>query len=272
MRLQPLPALLGCLAAACLLAAGTARAQGGPPYLTNDPGTPGDGHWEINVASMQTVMRGGASYQVPQLDLNYGVGDRIQLTYEVPYVLQKSGGNLATGWGNGNPGVKWRFFDQGADGWQVSIFPQLQTGVSRQAQQEGLGVAGPRYLLPVEVSRSVGPVQVNVEAGDYVPVHGAHERILGAVVGRQITRRLELDAEIYDDRVYDGGSHVATWDLGGRYQLQPAFILLFMAGRSLDGTAAGQPQFMEYIGLQILLAHYGLELESDQGSDHANGD
>jgi hypothetical protein len=26
-------------------------AQGGPPFIADDPGTPGDGNWEINVAA-----------------------------------------------------------------------------------------------------------------------------------------------------------------------------------------------------------------------------
>ncbi|MFZ1132916.1 MAG: hypothetical protein WAN38_19210 [Terriglobales bacterium] len=26
-------------------------AQGGPPYIGDDPGTPGDGNWEVNVAA-----------------------------------------------------------------------------------------------------------------------------------------------------------------------------------------------------------------------------
>jgi hypothetical protein len=30
----------------------SAFAQGGPPMVTDDPGTPGDGHWEINIASL----------------------------------------------------------------------------------------------------------------------------------------------------------------------------------------------------------------------------
>ena len=69
-----------------------ARAQGGPPFLTNDPGTPGDANWEINLGSMQSFVRGASSYQVPQLDINLGLGDRIQLTYEIPYGLQTSAG------------------------------------------------------------------------------------------------------------------------------------------------------------------------------------
>ena len=39
----------------CLVAAAgprLARADAGPPFLTNDPGTPGNGNWEINIAAM----------------------------------------------------------------------------------------------------------------------------------------------------------------------------------------------------------------------------
>ena len=101
-------------------------AQGGPPFLTNDPGTPGNANWEINLAAAQAITRAAGSYQTPQIDLNYGLGDRIQLTYEIPYVVQKSDGEPSqSGWSNGYPGVKWRFLDQGHEGWQLSIFPQV---------------------------------------------------------------------------------------------------------------------------------------------------
>src|SRR5271163_5105021 len=105
-----------CVFAAALSLSSAARAQGGPPYLTNDPGTPGNANWEINLGSMQTIARGAAAYQVPQIDLNFGVGSRIQLTYEVPYVLQTGvGKQTQSGWSNAYPGVKWRFLDQGEE-------------------------------------------------------------------------------------------------------------------------------------------------------------
>src|ERR1700683_4984488 len=92
-------AVLG-LALAWLRFAGTAHAQAGPPYLTNDPGTPGNGNWEINFGLMPTISRADSSYQVPQIDLNFGLGDRIQLTYEVPYVFHTDGSHTS-GWGHG---------------------------------------------------------------------------------------------------------------------------------------------------------------------------
>jgi len=44
----------------------------------------------------------------------------IQLTYEIPYVVQVSDGQQTqSGWSNAYPGIKWRFWDQGEEGWQV---------------------------------------------------------------------------------------------------------------------------------------------------------
>jgi len=166
MQLTSTGALSRCLLALLLQLPAVARAQGGPPFLTNDPGTPGDANWEINLGSMQSLARGGSAYQVPQLDINLGLGDRIQLTYEIPYALQDSAGQaLHGGWGNAFSGVKWRFLDQGEQGWQLSTFPQIETGVSAHAQLTGIGIPGPRYLVPLEVARTLGPLELNVEVG-----------------------------------------------------------------------------------------------------------
>ena len=65
-----------------------------------------------------------------------------------------------------------------------------------------------------------------------------------------MTERLELDAEIYDDRAYDATPHSTTLDLGGRYKLRRGIIALFMAGRSIN-VGDGQPEFIGYVGVQI---------------------
>jgi hypothetical protein len=253
-----------CIIAGLLLGSRTVQAQAGPPFLTNDPGTPGNANWEINLGSMQTITRGSSSYQVPQIDLNFGLGDRIQLTYEIPYVLQSgSGGAVQSGWGNAYPGIKWRFLDQGEGGWQMSTFPQMETDGSQLARQKGIAVAGPRYLLPIEVTKKVGSFDVDFEAGYYFPGNGPKERIFGFVAGRSVNDRLELDAEIYDDRVYGITQHSTTLDIGGRYKLGTGIIALFMAGRSINGISNGQPEFIGYLGVQILLSDYGRRFTSD---------
>ena len=256
-----------CLCVPALVTPRRALPQAGPPYITNDPGTPGDANWEINVGQMTTVERAAAAYQLPQIDLNFGLGDRIQLTFEVPYVLETADGQpSARAWSNAFPGVKWRFFDQGEGGWQISTFPQFETGASAQAQRAGIAQDAPRLLLPVEFARAVGPVDLDFEAGYYVPWHGHgnEERILGFVAGHAFSPRLELDAELYNDHGMGGvPPDFTTLDVGGRYKLHRGFILLFMAGRSIAGPAATQVDFMGYIGIQILLSNYGRTLTSD---------
>jgi hypothetical protein len=240
------------------------HAQAGPPFLTNDPGTPGNGNWEINIASAQTIGRASASYQIPQIDLNYGLGDRVQLTYEIPYVVQTGDGqSRQTGWSNAFPGIKWRFLDQGEGGWQASVFPQFETTGTASSQRNGIASAGSRVLLPVQITKRVGPLDVDVEAGYYLAKHGVSERILGLVAGRSMTDRLDLGVEIYNDRVTGATPSETTLGLGGRFKLSPSFIALFMAGRSVSGTANGQPEFIGYFGLQILLSDYGRALASE---------
>ena len=229
--------------------------------MTNDPGTPGNGNWEINLASAATIVHPTASYQIPQIDLNFGVGDRVQLTYEIPYVVQRTDGQpQETGWGNANPGVKWRFFDQGEGGWQLSTFPQLETSSSASALEKGIAGPGPRLFLPLEAAKKIGSFDCDVEVGYFVPRRGPREQILGLVVGRSVTDKLELDAEIYNDRATDLPPNQTTLDMGGRYQFSPSFIALFMAGRSVGATAERQPVWVGYLGIQILLSDYGRSL------------
>jgi len=257
-----LAAAIGVLAAFLLIPRG-APADAGPPYLTNDPGTPGNANWEINIGTMPIVGRDLATYQLPQIDMNFGVGERLQLTYEIPYDLQSRAGEPhVSGWSNAYPGIKWRFFDEGEDGWQLSTFPQLETAGSAAAQQRGIAADGPRLLVPLEIAKTIGAYKLNFEAGYYFPRHGPDESILGFVIGRNATPRLELDCELYDDRVL-GAAPLVTLDFGGRYKLHRGFILLFMAGRSVTAAKAGQVDFMGYLGIQVLLSHYGLKLAED---------
>src|SRR2546428_5591494 len=90
-------------------------AKAGPPLLTDDPETPGNNKWEINIAAIILQRRTERLWSTPLLDINYGLGERIQLKAEIPWmvVLQsRSGGRNQTGPGSANVGVKWRFLDR----------------------------------------------------------------------------------------------------------------------------------------------------------------
>src|SRR6266480_1310266 len=74
------------------LAPASARAQGGPPLITDDPDTPGPGYWEINFSTLFEKSRRERRFELPRLDLNYGVGRRIQLKFEMPWLAARQAG------------------------------------------------------------------------------------------------------------------------------------------------------------------------------------
>src|SRR6202012_3328669 len=140
--------------------------------------------------------------------------------YEIPYVIQTSPGQpRQTGWSNAFPGLKWRFYDEGEGGWQLSLFPQMEANAPTSSLQKGIAGLGSRLLLPFEATKRLGPVDVDFEAGYYLPKQGESERILGLVVGRSMTERFDLGVELYNDRATGGSPNETTLDLGGRYKL-----------------------------------------------------
>lgn len=203
-------------------------------------------------------------FQLPQLDFNYGVGTRIQLTMELPFELQTAPGqNRVTGWSNAFPGVKWRFIDD-LHGWNVSVFPQWEIPGTGAAVKKGIAENTSRFLLPIQLQRNVGPLELDLEVGYYFPVRGHNERILGFSAGHQVNKKLEIIGEIYNDRAMGTLPHDTTWDAGGRYGFHKGFVFLFMAGRSFSGALSGQPTFLSYVGIQVLLAKNGRALHSGE--------
>ena len=248
----PRKGILWLLCALACMAALPAWAQGGPPLLTDDPGTPGSRNWEINLAGTQNFTRDQHTYETPILDLNYGVGDRIQLRYELPYLLVGNNGQpLASGLGNSLAGVKWRFYQNEKNGWNISTYPQLEFNNPTDSVRRGLTAQAPNFLLPIEVQKNVGPLELNFEAGYWFSKHLSDGHILGFAVGHQTTKRLELLGELYDDVEVGTNAHDATFDFGGRFEFHRDILLLFMAGRGFAGPPGVQSQFIGYFGLQF---------------------
>ena len=245
------PLLLGMLAALSLPSA----AQGGPPFIGDDPGTPGDGNWEINIAAYTERHPTERIYNAPILDANYGLGPRIQLKYQVPYLVEGTNdGPTRSGLGKSLAGVKWRFYDNDEKGLQISTYPQLEFNNPTSSRQRGLVANGTRFYLPIEITKKIGPFVVNPEVGYWVADNAGAAWATGMVVGRDVSKKLELDGELYDTANTNGSNHWNTYDGGGRYKLGEHFVLLFMAGRSFRGPVSGQPHFFGYLGMQFVFS------------------
>jgi hypothetical protein len=240
----------------------SAFAQGGPPYYTNDPGTPGPHNWEINVGYMPFFYSNQTVSHVPDLDINFGIGDRIQLTYENAWLrVQNPGSATKFGLGQSNPGVKWRFYDAGESGLSISVFPQFFLNNPNDSVRRGITPPTDTFLLPVEFAREFGPIGVNLEVG-YQFVHNGPDGFLaGLVLGHEFTPKLEMGAEFYSQGAFHPSAYQPTIGLGARYKIHSPVIVLLMAGRSLEPSSPTQSYFVGYFGLQFLLPPKSYKLD-----------
>ncbi len=132
-----------------------AHGQGGPPFRTDDPETPGNQHWEINFGWIGDRNPAAGAYQVPDFDINYGLGERIQLKYEIPITIEETRPQSATeadaaepghvigGIGQSLLGIKWRFYEHHPDDrWLRNRFGTGLLGAFRPAAAEPAEASG----------------------------------------------------------------------------------------------------------------------------------
>ena len=242
------------LAAPLVLLTHLLPAQGGPPLITDDPGTPGDGVWEINVAfTAEKGAEGEWLLEAPLLDINYGVGERIQLKLETPWVwVDEDGEPAKNGLGNTEVGVKWRFLDQEEHRVDMSVYPQVSFNNPTSSVDRGLVDEGTEVFLPVELERRFGRFAFNPEAGFVIREEDEEGWEYGLAVGYQLLDELELLGEIHGETDDGLERHEIVFNVGGRWEMTPGLDLLVAAGRGLRGAGSGEPEILGYVGLQFI--------------------
>ena len=244
---------LGAVAFAALASrVGLAAAQGGPPFLTDDPGTPGAARWEINVALTFEHRPDEYLFQVPDLDVNYGLGDHIQLKYETAWNVGGSDGQLTdSALGNSHFGVKWRFLDREDASVDLSVYPQFDFNPVSTAEL-GLLDRSTELLLPIEAAMTIGPIEAAAEVGYDVVFVDTDGAIYGLVVGH-VFGPVFLGAEVHGESDINFEDDELVINVGAVFELPPDHRLLASVGRSPRGAASGEPDLLAYLGLQLHL-------------------
>jgi len=164
------------LPVALIVLAAAAHAQGGPPFRTDDPETPGNKHWEINFGWIGDRNPAAGAYQVPDFDFNYGLGDRIQLKYELPIAIEETQpqaptrtqpampGQVIGGLGESLLGIKWRFYEHHPG--DPALHNRFGTG-----------------LLSVFGRKPSGPPEPAAASGDAPGVADAPEQVVNLSIG-----------------------------------------------------------------------------------------
>ncbi len=241
------------MAGLLLLLGGTAKlhAEGSPPLITDDPGTPGDGHWEINLGVSSEKRPGSRASELPLFDLNYGIGDRLQLKYEVPYLrVHEDGSPTKSGFGNSAAGVKWRFYDEGDHGLSASVYPQVEfNNPGSSSDDRGLVDPGTAFALPFQFARKAGPLSFIWQVGREFR-SGGGSWFYGVSAGHQISRRCEFAVELAGSASSGFDRSHLTANLGVVFELTERSSLLFSVGRELHNHDEPRASFVGYLGVQ----------------------
>jgi hypothetical protein len=255
--------------------AALARAQGGPPFIGDDPGTPGNHHWEINFGWIANHNPGQSYYEIPDVDMNYGWGDRIQLKYELPLAAATDPNNsTGVGLGESYPGIKWRYFEYHRAGqpktdenllFSLGTYPQVM--INNPTSSVRRGIVQPRPAI-LSAHRSDGANRLARAQRRSGPMDRQQE--CARPVGPRLDRRTRIQRSHRAlRRTLRPAGHQSHWParpaqtalLHARSRRAPnprplrPSSLLFMGGRAIQAVTRtnGEPSWIAYIGLQLLL-------------------
>jgi len=221
--------------------------------ITDDPGTPGDKKWEINLAFAFEHRPGETAADFPAIDLNYGIGEHIQLTLQGgPVLLKRSGHGVIGGLGGTEAAVKWRFLDQqtNGDGFDMSMFPRVIFNVASSSARRGLSQEGTRFQIPMQMSKAFGRWHANVEFGPHVGSVGPGEWLYGVVAGLDASRRTLLMAELNGTSRMNFTRDTLTVNVGVHHEFSETRILIVSLGREIRSP---EPlATIGYCGVQLL--------------------
>src|SRR5262245_24614538 len=234
-----------------------------PPMEMDDPGTPGKQGIEVNFVQTRVKAGVGRGFE-SLLDANYGIGDRIQLKYERPYVFEGEVGSAAQhGLGATELGVKWRFVDH--NGLEIAAYPQYTVDdgfVLKDENGDPEPTEGRSTYLPLLVSKQVHQIYTmafnagyrhnfdSLENGAFFAVGG----------GRAFGEYQRLLVDVFTER--DGDLHNLETDaqLGYVWDMFPKTMehthyevpMYASVSHNLGSTAAGTSNTSFVFGISII--------------------
>jgi len=226
-------------------------AQGGPPMITDDPGTPGAGKFEINLAVAFQHRPGEMAVDAPAIDINYGLGDRIQLTLQGgSTLLKRSGHGAIGGLGGTEAAVKWRFVDNQETGFSISMFPRVIFNISRSAARRGLAQDGTRFQIPIQIAKAFKNFDLDFEWGPVASTVGPSEWLYGIVVSVDVAKTTALMAELHGSSRTNFSDDVLAANFGIRQKLNDHCLFIGSLGHELRSPEARA--WIGYAGVQLL--------------------
>jgi hypothetical protein len=164
-RHSPLQAIVGLWLGACWsLPAGALQ-----PLITDDTETQGAGGNQLEVSFDRERVRSPGertTRHAATIVFTRGLTETLDGYVEASGVRLRTNGADDSGAGNPALGVKWRFWENEANKLSLALKPEVQLGVSRRSERQGLASARTGYAATLILSKeaSFGAIHANLAA------------------------------------------------------------------------------------------------------------
>ena len=226
-------------------------AWSGPPMASDDPGILDPGQWEFIVGAAGASSESGEVYELPVLDISYGISENLQVSAAYPHVVvDPADASTDRDFGNLELGFKWRFYN--GEKLRLSVAPAYLFGLSLSAALRGIGEDTDIIALPAQLEYDLpGEWRINGELGYAVIRDGTDEWGYGVFLSHPLGSRAEAMVELYGATSSEFDESVLNFTLGIDYAFTDALHLLGSVGSGLREPAGSEELDYEFfIGLQ----------------------
>jgi hypothetical protein len=239
------------LAGFLLTAAWALPSHAGPPFITGDPDPVEHGHWEISVGLADERRPGEHLYMLPAFEMNYGVADGFELSFESAWLRKKADGEpTESGFDNAILGLKWRILKEEKHGVTLALKPEWRFRNSGSARK-GLADDESAFLLDLRVQKAVGPVQLGVAIARVFPQdsHGGWE--YGTFAKVETEKGHTFGIELHGEGSTDFDTRALLLNLGAQIKITESGKLLLGLGRELRNREEPKLDLRAYLGWQL---------------------
>lgn len=221
----------------------------GPPFITNDPVPASFRSAELYLFSnldYTDIVIEEPYLNMAAIEIDWGVSTNLELSLVAPYASANTRADSPRGMGDIQLGLTYRFIEETDARPQVSFVPQMSVPTGNADRNLGNGRVA--VQLPLWFQKSWGSWTSYGGAGwTFNSAPGMRNYpIAGWLVQKDLNEAWTLGVELYTQgAVSDEGSASTALNLGGNYNINPAFSVLFSAGHSI----LGQEHTLAYLGL-----------------------
>ncbi len=228
-------------------------AHAGPPFLTGDPDPVDRGHWEVSVGLADERRPGEHLYKLPTFEINYGVAEGFELSYESSWVRKSGDGAPArSGYDNSIVGLKWRILEEEKHGVTLALKPEWEFRTPRSAAvRNGLAEDENAFALDLRMQRAVGPVQLGVAVAGIAPTKSASGWEYGVFIKKETEKGHTFGAELHGSSTKDIAARELIVNFGAQVKMTESGKLLVGLGRELRNREEPKIDLRGYVGWQL---------------------